>query len=283
MDELSSWRELAVRFSELHNGGLQQMFAIWYPRGYGPAGDTWSLDGCANRDARELFEWTTERGAVLLGHRGGAGSLAYWLDTLRKGSPRFTGQQIGHTLENGSIEMEESGAISNVCYASAEYCYKLETAAIAKREPAAARIELISANAKARAAARAYEEIEFQKKLKELREAEQDKYVPGEAQPVESQGQPIADLSENAREVQPDAVAAERTAVLAAFKTKARSQGIKVTDEMIAKAAKPEKWNTRTMVTRWKRNDPKCRPIHDRMIRAVLSRDPSSIWPTQRK
>jgi hypothetical protein len=170
-----------------------------------------------------------------------------------------------------------------VCYASAEYCYKLETAAIAKREPAAARIELISANAKARAAARAYEEIEFQKKLKELREAEQDKYVPGEAQPVESQGQPIADLSENAREVQPDAVAAERTAVLAAFKTKARSQGIKVTDEMIAKAAKPEKWNTRTMVTRWKRNDPKCRPIHDRMIRAVLSRDPSSIWPTQRK
>src|ERR1017187_2177983 len=169
MDEFSSWRELAVRFSELHNGGLQQMFAIWYPRGYGSAGDTWSLDGCANRDARELFKWTAERGAVLLGHSGGAGSLAYWLDTLRKGSPRFTAQQIGHALEDGSVEMEESGAISNVCFASAEYCYKLETAAIAKREPAAARIELISANVKARAAARAYEEFLVEKIKNELR------------------------------------------------------------------------------------------------------------------
>ena len=78
-------------------------------------------------------------------------------------------------------------------------------------------------------------------------------------------------------------LAAERAAILAAFKTKARNQGIKVTDEMVAKATNPGKWNDRTMVTRWKRNDPKCRPIHDRMIRAVLSRDPSSIWPTQRK
>ena len=169
MDELSSWRELAVRFSELHNGGLQQMFAIWYPRGYGSAGDTWSLDGCANRDARELFKWTAERGAVLLGHSGGAGSLAYWLDTLRKGSPRFTAQQIGHALEDGSVEMEESGAISNVCFASAEYCDKLETAAIAKREPSAARIEVISDNVREQARAQAYKEHLVEKEKDALR------------------------------------------------------------------------------------------------------------------
>jgi hypothetical protein len=285
MDGPAAWRDLATRFLELHSGGEGQMYALWSTSGHNPAGDTWSLNGAVSPHGRQLFEWSAERGAALLGHPGGSGSLAFWLDALRGGSQRYsTSQTGGRRIEDGPIQMEDFGTIANVCFASAEYCYKLETAAIAKREPAAARIEVISANVKARAAARAYEEIEFQKKLKELREAEHQKYASGEAQPVEPQGELITDLSENdAREGQPDAVAAERAAILAAFKTKARNQGIKVTDEMVAKATNPGKWNDRTMVTRWKRNDPKCRPIHDRMIRAVLSRDPSSIWPTQRK
>ncbi len=75
-----------------------------------------------------------------------------------------------------------------------------------------------------------------------------------------------------------DPVAEERKALLFNFKTRARSQGTKVTDKMVAEAANPGKWNDRTMVTWWKRNDPRCQPPHDRKIRAVLAKDPKSLW-----
>jgi hypothetical protein len=76
-----------------------------------------------------------------------------------------------------------------------------------------------------------------------------------------------------------DPVAAERTALLTEFKAKGRAVGIRVTDEMVAKAANPGKWNDRTMVAWWKRNDKSSTPVHDRKIRAVLNRDPAMIWP----
>jgi hypothetical protein len=75
--------------------------------------------------------------------------------------------------------------------------------------------------------------------------------------------------------------ATERSRLLAEFKAKARNARIRVTDEMIAKAANPGKWNDRTMVTWWKRNDSRCKPPHDRKISAVLARDPATIWPRQ--
>jgi hypothetical protein len=75
-----------------------------------------------------------------------------------------------------------------------------------------------------------------------------------------------------------DPVAVERQQLMKDFKAKARKQRIKVTDEMVAKAAKPGKWNDRTMVTWWKRNDKRCEPLHDRLIRAVLAKDPRSLW-----
>ncbi len=73
---------------------------------------------------------------------------------------------------------------------------------------------------------------------------------------------------------------AERGAALLEFKQRGRAQGIKVTDEMVAKAAKPGRWNTRTMVTWWKRNDSRCKAAHDRLIRAVLAKDPKTLWPS---
>ncbi|HTB13998.1 MAG TPA: hypothetical protein VK752_20635 [Bryobacteraceae bacterium] len=80
-----------------------------------------------------------------------------------------------------------------------------------------------------------------------------------------------------------DPVATERDALLTRFKTKAMEHGIKVTHEMVAKAAKPGKWNTRTMVTWWKANDPRCKPTHDKRIRAVLDKDPATLWPNKVK
>lgn len=75
-----------------------------------------------------------------------------------------------------------------------------------------------------------------------------------------------------------DLVAQERCAALLEFKTKGKRLGIKITDLMVAQAANP-KWHDRSMVQWWKRNYEKgCKPPQDRMIRAVLARDPGTIW-----
>jgi hypothetical protein len=72
------------------------------------------------------------------------------------------------------------------------------------------------------------------------------------------QAEPNNVLSDDSTNVIPkgtnarDPVAAERQATLSAFKEKGRKQEIRITDEMVAQAANPGKWNDRTMVTRWK-------------------------------
>jgi len=96
--------------------------------------------------------------------------------------------------------------------------------------------------------------------------------------PQQSQTPDLGAAVKEVQHIETDPIAEERAALLIAFKAKARKQGIKVTDAMVAKAAKST-WNTRTMVAWWKRNDPNCKPTHDRLIRAVLARVPASIWP----
>jgi hypothetical protein len=90
----------------------------------------------------------------------------------------------------------------------------------------------------------------------------------------------IAPLSTEAQKQNDDAIKNERNAALKTLKDRARAKGIRVTDAMVAKAAK-NTWNDRTMVTWWKRNDPQCKPSHDKLIRAVLGKDPASIWPSK--
>ena len=72
-----------------------------------------------------------------------------------------------------------------------------------------------------------------------------------------------------------ESVVAERAALIHAYKRECEERGIKVTNEMIAKAASP-KWNERTPMTQWKRNDPACSQSDDRKIRAVLTGRPHS-------
>jgi hypothetical protein len=80
-----------------------------------------------------------------------------------------------------------------------------------------------------------------------------------------------------------DSEAARRAAMLTDYKAKGRGMGIRITDEMVAKAANPKKWNERSMVTWWKRNDPRCKPPSDRRIKNVLSQDPSQFWTAKPK
>jgi hypothetical protein len=114
----------------------------------------------------------------------------------------------------------------------------------------------------------------------------------GRSSDVKAQEEPATEAPQVADDAQPttsrldaldessaqDPVAFERAGELNSFKAKGRRLHIKITDKMVAKAAN-DKWNDRTMVTWWKRNDKRCKPPHDRLIRAVLLRDPSSIWP----
>jgi hypothetical protein len=87
------------------------------------------------------------------------------------------------------------------------------------------------------------------------------------------------DEPETAASISPDRAATERKNLLLDFKAKARAVGIRATDEMIAKAANPGRWNDRTPVAWWKRCDPNCTPAYDKRIRDILSKDPASLWP----
>jgi hypothetical protein len=78
---------------------------------------------------------------------------------------------------------------------------------------------------------------------------------------------------------QPHEEISERSALIEGFKAIARQGGVRVTDKMIAAEANPGRWNDRTIVAWWKRNDKRSTPGHDKRIRAVLARDPLLIWP----
>jgi hypothetical protein len=69
-----------------------------------------------------------------------------------------------------------------------------------------------------------------------------------------------------------------RMELVSRFKRKGLESGIRIRDEMLAKAASPT-WNDRTPITRWKADSRKSSPADDRLIRKLLSRDPSTIWP----
>jgi hypothetical protein len=124
--------------------------------------------------------------------------------------------------------------------------------------------------------ARAFKQVVYEKKLEFWRGTPISANRSAESPPSPPTISPEVEVS--GKSSQQDPIAAERTNLLNSFKRKGRSSGLRITDEMVAKAAK-DTWNERTMVTWWKRNDKRCKPPHDRLIRAVLSRDPASIWP----
>lgn len=290
MDQPAEWRALAARFSEMipdmqsrYGGPLS---AQWLPPEASKGQDQWKLIGIGigYPPAPSPFKAAAERAAVLLGQPDGPSSLFFWLDLLKSESPHYEISPLSYKNADGAMVHGEGGLITNLCLASAEHCYKLETRAIAKTldqwlpvpgpEPRSPGLMERSTRQILDAQVRAQAQIEYERHLRMLREEEERKQAA-----IISELDVTATQSTN--RIPEDAIAAERTALLLAFKLKGRKQGIKITDEMVAKAAKPEKWNTRTMVTWWKRNDKRCKPLHDRLIRTVLAKDPKSIEPSR--
>lgn len=167
MDEVLAWRELAARFRELAEADQYRLYASWSSTALNAH---WFIAGSA-QSISESFKWLAERAAVLLGQQPGEATLFFWLDLLKEGSPRYRGggTSESYDVEGRCTEKADTGMVTGVCLASAEYCYKLETAAIAKQEPAVARLELISANMKDRARAKALEEYLIEKEKDSLR------------------------------------------------------------------------------------------------------------------
>jgi hypothetical protein len=70
-----------------------------------------------------------------------------------------------------------------------------------------------------------------------------------------------------------DPVALERKTALRAYKEECRRANVKVTDKMVAMAAQVN-WHDRTEIQRWKSNNPRSKPLHNRKIRKVLADKP---------
>lgn len=75
------------------------------------------------------------------------------------------------------------------------------------------------------------------------------------------------------RENGTDPIAAERKALLKAYKDECKENGIRVTNKMIAEAAR-RTWHERTPVQWWLRNDARSTPGDDAAIRRVLQQRP---------
>jgi hypothetical protein len=122
----AAWHKLAAQFRILADqdpGDVNgtKLCAYWSSTGFNGPDDYWQLSG-ANDYVRRQFTWYAERAAVLHGEKIETTPLFFWLERLRKDSPRFFGP-VQHTTF-------ESGSIGSVCIASAEYCFELETEAL---------------------------------------------------------------------------------------------------------------------------------------------------------
>jgi hypothetical protein len=132
VNDSDAWRELAVHFEELERETGGHLYALWISSSCDANGDwhtegKWQLAGSDN--PREVsFQWAAERGTVLQRGSGGEDALSYWLDLLRAQSPKYESWMRTRAANPEEVDL---GRIENVCGASAEYCYKLETAAMA--------------------------------------------------------------------------------------------------------------------------------------------------------
>lgn len=174
MDEPAAWRELAAQFKKLWKSDHNQLklYASWSSFPINDQGDYWYING-SDDAVTESFRSLSERAGVLLGQPAGWSTLFHWLDLLKENSPHFKSGGHSESLhDDGTVTRAETGTIASLCLASAEYCYRLETKAIANLDPSAARNEIISSNLEAWADVQARREHLVQKKLNELSLAE---------------------------------------------------------------------------------------------------------------
>jgi hypothetical protein len=200
-----------------------------------------------NPHFRERFQQFATDAALLIGSAPRTATpVAFWLDRLFR-----------HSLNNWpdyvfAIHDSGGGSLNRLCESSAAYCawWDRQIIEVTRRNDSDVHPRTIAI-------------------IDALTQIENN---AGANTPVQSSAEPSETF-----------VAAERKAALIDFKAKGRKQRIRITDEMVAQAANPGKWNDRTMITWWKRDDKRVKAVHDKKIRAVLGKDPSEIWKPNSK
>jgi len=136
MTDPAFWRDLKGQFQQLGAHFGDTLTAIWMSNRH-PSGDHWILTRSALSSEpereKELFTALAERAVVTL-FQTGEKSWQRWLDHLRENSSHFKNGGTSEVHRDGiSVEEYTWGIIERPCQASAECCFKLETAAMAAR------------------------------------------------------------------------------------------------------------------------------------------------------
>jgi hypothetical protein len=223
----------------------------------------WRLSG-SSENLRADFEVLATQAGIELKPLRGANPVCFWLhclflDLLENQSSRYL----------FAAQKGKGGTIRMVLESSATYCARLERVALENEYRQNAMLETVAPMPKAKNLS--------QRKMPLCAEDAVVLFTPGRQPPSD---ETVVEQTANFRRKNSNdatQVAEERTTSLTAYKARGRELGLRITDAMVANAAHA-KWNDRTMVSWWKRNDARCKLAHDKKIRAVLSKDPTSIW-----
>jgi hypothetical protein len=130
MDDASVWRELGARFAELTSDGKADFDAEH------DASGRWFFKRTSDEAVLRCFTTSAERAAALLGCPPETLSVSFWLDELKRNGTHYEfAFIIGPGWHGEPGDYEAWGIIRRVCFASADYCYRLETYAIASERP----------------------------------------------------------------------------------------------------------------------------------------------------
>jgi hypothetical protein len=133
MDEIAEWNLLASQFAELYGIEGGKLYVSWPPPGWEIGDQSWRIGGLDNDRLVARFEALAERAGVMLGAAIGPDALVRWLDELKQESTYWQPLQEERRLPNGTVENGVGGIILDVCTASQDHCYRLETAAIQRQ------------------------------------------------------------------------------------------------------------------------------------------------------
>ena len=129
MDEaVEEWRTLGARFAELRTADHDKLYAAWLPPD--ERNPRWRLGGQSVLELQDRFKALAGRGAVLLGHPPGPFAFWFWLDVLKRESPRHQSVRQRRRLSDETFQLAEGGAIDALCAASENQCYSIENRAI---------------------------------------------------------------------------------------------------------------------------------------------------------
>jgi hypothetical protein len=282
------WKEREDEFRKHDTGHNTVLAASW-----SSLSDTWRFQVSGSThlpsaESMQLFKSLAREAAKGLGSKRGADSWIDWLDLLRCARDEDTGKNLYAQVASLSFVVSERGRDQMIragedVPAGALIEFGQETDGVARRlywDGSSANIEClfrISANLCLRL--RSLTGHTVPSPLETAPAIVERARQPKPSDPIQLESEGTLNWEDsNVNRNMSDPVAMERAALLTAYKVRGKQQGIHISDAMVAKAANPGKWNERTMVGWWKRNDPRCKLRHDKKIRAVLEREPSSIW-----